>query len=221
MNDTVDYTSNGKGEFEHYSCRNACLTEIFSEPGIFLDLAGGESIVSQHFSNLGFKAVLIDMSLKALRIAKYQRGVHNCCQLRVEKQLPFQDKTFDYIFMGDVIEHIWYPKEVLLECHRILKGQGKIAISFPNMGYWLYRLLYLKNGNICSTEVYRHYHWEFEHIRFFHKDSIEKLLHITNFKVETVYPIIKPHHRFENLNKMFSKIKPDLFGEDFLVVAKK
>ena len=50
---------------------------------------------------------------------------------RVEKT-PYEDKYFDYIVMGELLEHCEDPYEVIKEAKRILKDDGLIAISTPN-----------------------------------------------------------------------------------------
>ena len=55
--------------------------------------------------------------------------------LNAARVFPFEDNTFDYIFSEHQIEHITYPqaKFMLNECFRILKPNGKIRISTPNL----------------------------------------------------------------------------------------
>jgi len=50
---------------------------------------------------------------------------------------PFANDTFDYIFSEHMIEHIPYSNglAMLSECHRILRNNGKIRISTPNLQF--------------------------------------------------------------------------------------
>lgn len=43
--------------------------------------------------------------------------------------LPFEDESFDFIYMTDVIHHIDDIDKMFLEFNRILKNEGKICIS--------------------------------------------------------------------------------------------
>jgi len=45
--------------------------------------------------------------------------------------LPFKDNTFDYIVCSEVLEHIIDYQSALSEINRILKPQGKLAVSVP------------------------------------------------------------------------------------------
>jgi len=45
---------------------------------------------------------------------------------------PFDDLTFDTIYMGEVIEHLTSPLDALKQAYRILKGKGILIIDTPN-----------------------------------------------------------------------------------------
>jgi predicted SAM-dependent methyltransferase len=55
------------------------------------------------------------------------------------KKLPFDDNSFDYIYSEHMIEHISYESAtyMLNECNRILKKDGKIRISTPDLDQYL------------------------------------------------------------------------------------
>ena len=45
----------------------------------------------------------------------------------------FESGSFDVIFLGDLIEHVSSPRELLLECESLLAPKGKVIISTPNL----------------------------------------------------------------------------------------
>ncbi|MTI71512.1 MAG: class I SAM-dependent methyltransferase [Firmicutes bacterium] len=47
------------------------------------------------------------------------------------KEMSFDDNSFDVIIINDAMEHVDFPKEVLDECYRVLKPEGKIFLNFP------------------------------------------------------------------------------------------
>lgn len=55
------------------------------------------------------------------------------CQDVEEAILPFEEEIFDYIFFGDVLEHLKYPEKVLKEMKRYLKPEGCVIASIPNL----------------------------------------------------------------------------------------
>ncbi len=44
---------------------------------------------------------------------------------------PFDKESVDHIFLREVLEHVYYPKEIIEECHRLLKKGGRLSISVP------------------------------------------------------------------------------------------
>jgi predicted SAM-dependent methyltransferase len=55
-------------------------------------------------------------------------------------KLPFGDELFDTIYVGQVIEHVWNPKDMVDECFRTLKQGGVFIFDTPNV-YSLSRML--------------------------------------------------------------------------------
>jgi SAM-dependent methyltransferase len=49
--------------------------------------------------------------------------------------MPFGDEEFDVVILGDVIEHLNRPFEVLRDAHRVLKKNGLLLVSTPNPHY--------------------------------------------------------------------------------------
>ncbi len=47
-------------------------------------------------------------------------------------KLPFKNKKFDAINCSAVLEHLFYPLELLKEMKRVLKDEGVILVSLPN-----------------------------------------------------------------------------------------
>ena len=48
-----------------------------------------------------------------------------------------QDNEFDTILLADVLEHIYKPKELIAEMHRVLKPGGKLMVFVPFF-YWVH-----------------------------------------------------------------------------------
>ena len=46
--------------------------------------------------------------------------------------LPFKDETFDAILSFDVFEHLRDVNQILLECNRVLKREGRLFVVFPS-----------------------------------------------------------------------------------------
>jgi ubiquinone/menaquinone biosynthesis C-methylase UbiE len=71
----------------------------------------------------------------AVSVAR-QKGIKNVSFKVANAEDPgFEDNTFDVITCSEVMEHQKKPKQVLRECYRILKPNGIIIITTPNMEY--------------------------------------------------------------------------------------
>lgn len=57
--------------------------------------------------------------------------------LDLTKKFALPDAAFDYIFSEHVIEHLSFlsGQDMLQECHRVLKPNGKIRITTPNIQF--------------------------------------------------------------------------------------
>jgi predicted SAM-dependent methyltransferase len=62
---------------------------------------------------------------------------HNIFHLDATDTFPLANDTFDFIFSEHMIEHISYPQGLgmLSECYRVLRNNGNIRISTPNLSF--------------------------------------------------------------------------------------
>lgn len=115
------------------------------------------------------------------------------------------DKTFDYIYLGEVIEHSWRPGEMVSECCRILKDGGHIIMDTPN-AFGLINVLrvYLKKRDSIGFDVtelaYNETKDNFSGLRneekrlltqpqhkiFFGPAMLRQLLNMNGFKIERI-----------------------------------
>jgi len=133
---------------------------------------------------------------------------------------------YDAIICADVLEHLCDPRKILQQLHNLLKPDGKILISLPNVAHiWvranllLGRFDYEKAGILDET-----------HLRFFTLKSAKKLaadagLKVVNLSVTpTPLPLIFPAtgkgrplsflHRF---SWELAKLMKTFFGYQFIL----
>jgi 2-polyprenyl-3-methyl-5-hydroxy-6-metoxy-1,4-benzoquinol methylase len=77
------------------------------------------------------------------KVKKAQVLPYEFRRCNLEEGIPYDDATFDLVYSGEVIEHIYNPDFMLEECHRILKPGGLLIISTPNLQAWYNRMLFL------------------------------------------------------------------------------
>lgn len=121
----------------------------------FLDIGCSEGTFTlQIASALGTKEIYgVEISPQACQIA-LKRGISvHQIDLDNSDHLPFQDNYFDFIHMGEVIEHVFDTDKVLEEIKRILKPSGVLLVSTPNLGAWYNRLALLFGFQPFNTSV--------------------------------------------------------------------
>lgn len=105
-------------------------------------------------------------------------------------ELPYEKETFDYIILGDVLEHLYDPQKTLERLLPYLKPEGRFLCSVPNVmnksvvcGLLRGKFEYADAGILDRT-----------HLRFFTLDSIVEL--------------------FEGLGMRISKLNANYDGEE-------
>jgi len=119
--------------------------------GRILDIGCGDGSFSTRFKEY-CKVFGIDISQNAVDLAKkagisaYKADIS--CQ-----ELPFDNEYFDIVYMGDVIEHLLDPDFAVCEVARVLRSNGVLVLSTPNLASWLNRLLLVVGLQPLSSEV--------------------------------------------------------------------
>src|SRR3990170_1213866 len=91
-------------------------------------------------------------------------------------------QRFDYIILLEVLEHLFRPGKVLSQCYEILKDDGVLLASFPNIAWYKYRIDMLM-GNFPKNYLL----YPGEHIQNFTLDSFYNLKNIfPNLNITTV-----------------------------------
>jgi len=94
----------------------------------------------------------LDRSKKA--IEKVNELGLNGIKLNISSEkFPFENEYFEIVYMGDVIEHLLNPDFAIMEIKRVLKPEGFLILSTPNLACWYNRLLLLFGIQPMFTEV--------------------------------------------------------------------
>ena len=93
--------------------------------------------------------------------------------------IPKNFRNFDYIIFADVLEHLVNPLAVLEKVKPLLKKEGFVLISVPNIANWVMRLKllfgifnYSNSGLLDKT-----------HLRFFTLKSLKRLINSAGYKI--------------------------------------
>ena len=102
---------------------------------------------------------------------------------------PFESEFFDIIVCGDVIEHVINVDSFLSNIRRMLKSNGLVLISTPNIASIGRRLMLLfgKNPYIeISQKIEVNGFPSVGHVRYFTVEILSKLLKYNGFVVEEI-----------------------------------
>ena len=96
------------------------------------------------------------------------------------QRLPFASGEFNKVLLSSVLQMVYDDRELLGECHRVLKNEGILVLSVPIEYVWFKRLNHykpqLKEKFGALGKGYYHY------------DEVMKLLETAGFKImETEY----------------------------------
>ncbi len=106
-------------------------------------------------------------------------------------EFPFEKESFDAVFCGDVLEHIYDTENLLMKINALLKNGGYLIISVPNIASWYNRgfllLGFMPTWIESSVRTYTGNPFIKEgvgHIHAFTRRSLSELLDINGFAVE-------------------------------------
>ncbi|MGL4772752.1 MAG: glycosyltransferase [Clostridium sp.] len=115
--------------------------------------------------------------------ASIASGVTNTIVANIESSnLDYEESFFDYIILGDVLEHLINPWETLKKLGKYLKITGKILASVPNVNH-ISIIKSLLNGNFTYEDSGI---LDRTHLRFFTSPELQKLFQSTGFEVSNI-----------------------------------
>lgn len=138
-----------------------------------LDLGCGNGSLSHVLAEKGYEVVGIEESEQGIVIAR--QNFPNCEFIEASiYNLPYPDlqNSFDVVIAVEVIEHLFYPRELARAAKQCLKPNGRLIITTPYHGY-------LKNLVLAvSGKMDQHFHvlWDGGHIKFFSVTTLTSLL---------------------------------------------
>ena len=138
------------------------LIAQYKKAGALLDIGCGPGFFLDEAKKKGWSAHGVDLSAWAKEHARLNFDIPVFQGTLNEAQFP--DRHFDVIVMNDVIEHLEDPKSALKEIRRVLKNDGILYISTPDIESFLSRLLRAKWWGINKY-----------HLFYFSRKTIEKM----------------------------------------------
>ncbi|PYK49887.1 MAG: hypothetical protein DME20_05630 [Verrucomicrobia bacterium] len=199
------YEKDKEIDFETMANRyiNRAIAAVWSEEAgrvrRVLDLSVGGGDTSRILSGKGFEVVATEYLVPPVLGPTILRlgGVN------LNDPLPLKDNTFDGVNLVEVIEHVEHQPQLIREIGRVLKDNGVVVISTPNVLNMFSRLRFLFTGFLRGRVRPLHYR---------HKPEMAHNIYLIHF-YELYYLLF--HYGFEVAELRKTRIR---FGSPLLAV---
>jgi 2-polyprenyl-3-methyl-5-hydroxy-6-metoxy-1,4-benzoquinol methylase len=144
--------------------------------GIELGSSGGE--VAVRIRDMGADIIACDAEEEALVVAREKHGLETK-KFDVSQPFPFKDNSLDFIYAGELIEHLFDTRKFLAECNRVLKPEGTLVLTTPNLATLRDRFRFFAGNSPRQVNPMHRYLWL--HIRPFTAKELKKSLQEAGF----------------------------------------
>jgi 2-polyprenyl-3-methyl-5-hydroxy-6-metoxy-1,4-benzoquinol methylase len=187
-------------------------------PSDVLDVGCSSGYLARPLSQAGARVVGIELDPAA---AEHARAW--CADVVVGNvetvTLPFAPASFDVILCGDLVEHLREPGAVLDRLRPLLRDQGRLVLTTPNVANWTMRLSllagrwrYTDRGILDRT-----------HTHLFTRKTLVETVEGAGFRVveldHTVPVPLLGLPSVERVAHAISRARPSLFAYQFLLAA--
>ena len=146
-------------KLQRYQKKGRSMLDVGCSTGFFLDEA------KKH----GWQVQGVELSVWASGIAREKFAIEVINSTLKQAKLPAN--AYDVIVLHDTIEHVFNPREMLIEIRRILKPDGVVYINTPDIQSLASRVLKAKWWGIN-----RH------HLFYFSRKTLNRMLEAAGFK---------------------------------------
>jgi 2-polyprenyl-3-methyl-5-hydroxy-6-metoxy-1,4-benzoquinol methylase len=117
---------------------------------------------------------------------------------------------FDVVLMGDVLEHLVAPRELLVQIRELLDADATVVICLPNVVHWKTRLkiLFGRFDYECAGTL------DHTHLRFYTVKTARELIESAGYRITRFHPAFGG--RLKRLARWF----PGIFAIQLLYEAK-
>lgn len=195
-----------------------------------LDLGCGEGFMASRLVEEGNRVVGVDILARPHAPSVFDKYLSADLSQGLRGAMDqLGDRKFDKVLLMDILEHLTRPELLLEDCHKVLKPNGQILVSVPNVANITMRfLLLLGRFNYTERGIL-----DRTHLRFFTRASAQRLLEAAGYQIVrkhmTVMPIEvpldlpaqNPLMRLANrLLAFLTFLMPGLFGYQCIFVAR-
>ncbi|WP_333656333.1 class I SAM-dependent methyltransferase [Dissulfurispira sp.] len=116
--------------------------------GYLLDAACGKGELGSALEDMGFEVFFMDRYDSPANKKKFVKA-------DINHFLPFREEAIDFLVCSESLQYVENHKHVFSEFHRVLKKEGMLIISLPNMLSVSSRLFFLRRGYFPHFKPYK------------------------------------------------------------------
>ena len=141
-----------------------------------LDVGCSDGSLAERLRGLGHRVTGVDLTAHE----GVKDRVDHFVQADLDHGLPSElEGPFDVVLAADVLEHVRDPALLLAHAQALLAPGGSLMVSVPNFGHWYPRL----RVAVGRFDYDRRGILDRDHVRFFTKRSIERLLNGAGLRI--------------------------------------
>ena len=172
-----DYYTNKPNEI-----RISKVLKLIGKGKKILDVGCYNGTIGEKILKNGNEVWGLDASKEGVELAK-KKGIKAFVG-NLENKFPFKDESFDVVFAGEIIEHILDTESFLDEIKRVLKKDGELIITTPNVASLARRIMLLFGLNPFFEASFGFpKNATAGHVRFYTKSLLEDFLRYKGFKI--------------------------------------
>lgn len=226
-------------EFQEYFVRYPLKESRNSSHWHLLRLAGagqdilecgcGDGRLTRKLHAQGNRVVGLDVQAEPAEVSAFQAYIRaDLAQGLRQAWEQLGERKFDTVLLADVLEHLPEPEQLLRDCRQVLKANGRIVVSLPNVAHFWVRLQLL----FGRFEYGERGILDRGHLRFYTKKSARRLLEQSGYRIvkqlSTIVPLelatgLSPDNiplRWLNgVSAWLTRLMPGLFAYQHMFVA--
>ena len=118
---------------------HSSIISLLEDNAIVLDVGCACGDMGRYlYAHKNCKIIGIDYDAKSVKIAEETGAYERVFRVNLNhgaEELDQFRKHFDYVVVGDVLEHLNNPKKVLTDLAKLIKDNGFMIVSIPNIAH--------------------------------------------------------------------------------------
>jgi 2-polyprenyl-3-methyl-5-hydroxy-6-metoxy-1,4-benzoquinol methylase len=196
-----------------------------------LDVGCGKGFFAALIRDTGNRVTGIDELPEAAHAEPFEQYIQADLEQGIDPQTTaLRGRTFDKVLLLDILEHLRRPEQLLRDCRHLLKSNGHLLVSVPNIANITVRLMlllgmfnYTERGILDRT-----------HLHFYTRKTARQLLEANGYRIvehkmtimplELVLGLAEDHFLMRIIQRLLiicTALLPGLFGYQSFLVAQK